>query len=252
LYDRRIALLGAAFSAFSVLLIQQSHFFTVDTFTNFFIMLAVYFAVKVAISGKKKTDWQNLRDVENTDHNLNKSWSLAVLWPCIFFGLTLGMSVASKINAVPLAVILPGAAIIYLMNLRPIERERQGVQIFVYLVIAAFVSLLAFRIFQPYAFVGPGFFGVKPNKAWIDDLSSLRAQTGGDVDFPPALQWARRPVWFSLQNMVLWGLGIPLGITAWVGFLWMGWRIFKGEWKKHSLLWAWTGIYFIWQSLPLG
>jgi YYY domain-containing protein len=249
LYDRRIALLGAAFSAFSVLLIQQSHFFTVDTFTNFFIMLAVYFGVKVAISGKKTSDSQNLSDVEGNNQTLNKSWSNAVLWPCIFFGLALGMAVASKINAVPLGVILPGAAVIYLMNLRPVERERQGVRVFVYLVIAAFVSLLAFRIFQPYAFVGPGFFGVKPNKAWIDDLSSLRAQTGGDVDFPPALQWARRPVWFSLQNMVLWGLGIPLGITAWVGFLWMGWRIIKGEWKKHSLLWGWTGIYFIWQSL---
>lgn len=249
LYDRRIAVLGAAFSAFSVLLIQQSHFFTVDTFTNFFIMLAVYFGVKVAVSGRQNSDRHHLAGGEDLGHDLEKTNPSTLLWSCVFFGLALGMAVASKINAAPLALILPGAAVIYLMDLRPDERNRQGMKVFVYLVIAAFVSVIAFRIFQPYAFVGPGFFGVKPNKAWIDDLSALRAQTGGDVDFPPALQWARRPVWFSLQNMVLWGLGVPLGITAWAGFFWMGWRIFKGEWKKHSLLWGWTAVYFVWQTL---
>ncbi len=251
IYDRRVAVLAAAFSAFSVLLIQQSHFFTVDTFTNFFIMLAVYFAVKVAVSGRPFVDSNQQAESTEIGQDLQKTGkriSHALLWPSVSFGLALGMAVASKINAAPLAVILPGAAVIYLMNLRSTERNRQGIQVLVYLVIAAFVSVLAFRIFQPYAFSGPGFFGVKPNQAWIDDLSALRAQTGGDVDFPPALQWARRPVWFSLQNMVLWGFGVPLGITAWAGFIWMGWRIFKGEWKKHSLLWGWTAIYFIWQT----
>jgi YYY domain-containing protein len=49
--------------------------------------------------------------------------------------------------------------------------------------------------------------------------------------------------------MVLWGLGIPLGITAWLSFLAMGWRILKGEWKRLLVLWGWTGAYFLWQSL---
>jgi YYY domain-containing protein len=33
-----------------------------------------------------------------------------------------------------------------------------------------------------------------------------------------------------------------------VGFLLMGWRIVKGEWK-HLLLWGWTLFYFGWQSM---
>ncbi len=49
LYNRRVALLGAAFSALAVLQIQQSHFFTVDTVANFFIFLAVYFAVEITL-----------------------------------------------------------------------------------------------------------------------------------------------------------------------------------------------------------
>jgi len=43
LYNRRVALLGAAFSALAVLQIQQSHFFTVDTIANLFIFLTIYF-----------------------------------------------------------------------------------------------------------------------------------------------------------------------------------------------------------------
>ncbi len=43
---QRLALLAAAFASFSVLPIQLSHYFTVDTFTNFFIVLGIYFAVR--------------------------------------------------------------------------------------------------------------------------------------------------------------------------------------------------------------
>ena len=49
LYNRRVALLAAAFSAVAVLQIQQSHFFTVDTVANLFIFLAVYFGVEIML-----------------------------------------------------------------------------------------------------------------------------------------------------------------------------------------------------------
>src|SRR4030043_1339645 len=48
-FSKRVGLLAAAFSAFTVLNIQQSHFFTMDTFSNFFTLLAVYFAVRVSL-----------------------------------------------------------------------------------------------------------------------------------------------------------------------------------------------------------
>src|SRR5512140_1558432 len=49
LYNRRVALLGAAFSSLAVLQIQQSHFFTVDVVANFFIFLALFFAVEIVV-----------------------------------------------------------------------------------------------------------------------------------------------------------------------------------------------------------
>jgi hypothetical protein len=47
LYNRRVALLSALFSALAVMQIQQSHFFTIDLFVNLFSMLPIYFAVKI-------------------------------------------------------------------------------------------------------------------------------------------------------------------------------------------------------------
>ena len=84
------------------------------------------------------------------------------------------------------------------------------------------LSILVFRIFQPYAFYGPGFFGVRPNPQWVANIKEQRSQAAGDIDYPPSLQWARRRVWFSAQNMVEWGLGIPLGMLAFSWFP-MGW-----------------------------
>src|SRR5512143_331917 len=53
LYNRRVALLGAAFSALAVEQIQQSHFFVVDNVANLFIFLAVFFAVEILVRPKK-------------------------------------------------------------------------------------------------------------------------------------------------------------------------------------------------------
>jgi hypothetical protein len=164
------------------------------------------------------------------------------------FGLALGMAMSSKINSAPLALLLPAALYLRLSDKTGQVQMQRFWKSVLFLVIAGLVTILAFRVFQPYAFSGPGFLGVKPNPAWVDNLNELRNQGSGDVDFPPALQWARRPVWFAWENMVRWGLGLPLGLLAWAGFLWVGWRILKGEWKKHILLWGWTAFYFAWQS----
>jgi YYY domain-containing protein len=247
LYDLRVGLLASAFYAFAVLPLQQSHFFTVDTFTNFFMLLAIYFAVELMLVSREQTVENGEQGAESAElESVLVEQPIPVLtpWYFVFFGLALGMAVASKINAAPIAIVLPGAAALHLLRL-PHERRYQELgRVLAYLVLAGAVSLLTFRVFQPYAFDGLGL-----NPLWLENMKSIQAQAGGDVDFPPALQWARRPVWFSFQNILLWGLGAPLGILAWAGFLWMGWRIIKGEWQRHIVVWGWTALYFTWQSM---
>ncbi|MCE1254487.1 MAG: DUF2298 domain-containing protein [Anaerolineae bacterium] len=256
-----MAVLAAAFSAFAVLQIQQSHYFTVDTFTNFFAFLAIYFAVYIATDLSVKTNKLPSGLTENLDGEaaispegfqvrlpdwLTKNWDSVINY--VLFGMALGMALASKVSVYQIAALLPLAVLIRWFRL-PIENRNDQLKIMVRnVVVAAVVSLIVFRICQPYAFAGPGFFDVKLNPKWVSNLVELKSQTDGDVDFPPALQWARRPAWFALQNMVEWGLGLPLGIFAWAAFLWMGWRMIKGEWKEHAIIWAWTGVFFAMQS----
>lgn len=259
LYDRRVGLLAAAFSAAAVLQIQQSHFFTMDTFINLFTFLAFYFAVRVC-AGNGAEAWADEPAPVETEETLPapargiqetfKGFvSHPYFWLSLAFGIALGMAVASKLNAVLMALALPAAMVMRLISLPPKKREEAVLPMFFYLCLAAAASFITFRIGQPYAFSGPGFLGIQPNPLWIENIKSLLAQSAGDVDFPPALQWARRPVWFSGQNLVLWGLGLPLGILAWAGFLAAGWRILKGEWQRHALIWGWTAAYFLWQSM---
>ncbi len=272
LYHKRLALLAAAFAAFAVLPIQLSHFFTVDTFTNTFGFVAVYFAVRIMTAppaasapalpvkedpvlpeeGSQGLEISNPQAIDQQVAQLGATFRklLSQSLPYLAFGAALGMATASKINAVVLAVLLPIALGVRFFRLPQEEQQKQLWKTVGFLVAAGIVSLIFFRLCQPYAFSGPGLLGLSPNPKWIANMTELANQNSGDVDFPPALQWARRPVWFSWQNLTQWGLGWPLGLLAWAGFIWMGWKIFKKkEWQTHFLLWFWTAGYFIWQSL---
>ncbi|GAB4472448.1 MAG: hypothetical protein Kow0088_07030 [Anaerolineales bacterium] len=183
-----------------------------------------------------------------------KQFTSPLFLTSLAFGFSFGCAMASKLTAYPLAFLLPAAfALRYWKSYRQGWQEQTPTefwnQAILCLVAGGVISILTFRIFQPYAFAGPGFFGIKPNPAWVANIREQRNQSAGDVDFPPALQWARRPRWFSWQNLTVWGLGLPLGLLAWMGFVWMGWRLIKGEIHPHGVLWSWTAFYFTWQSL---
>jgi YYY domain-containing protein len=167
----------------------------------------------------------------------------------VFFAVAYGLALASKVSIAPLALILPLAAYLFYAKLSDTQKAFEWPIILRNLVIAGLIALVTFRIFQPYAFVGPSFFNFKINPQWINGLKELAGQSNGAVDVPYALQWVRRPVTFAFTNMVKWGLGLPLGILAWSGFLWMTWRIIKGDWQKHILLWSWIAFVFVTQSL---
>ncbi|TAK12106.1 MAG: hypothetical protein EPO32_10015 [Anaerolineae bacterium] len=237
LYGKRVALVAAIFSTFTVAQIQQSHFFTVDNFLSFFTFLAVTTAAFISTEPLHREDKDGLRVVRDFQ-----------IGPFLLFGLALGMAVASKVNAAVVCLMLPLAVAVRMLRMTPEERAKVQWSATAYLVAGAIVSVLAFRIFQPYAFNGPSFFNFSLNSGWLDTLRSLLAQQTGDVDWPPSIQWARRPVWFSAQNIILWGMGLPMALMAFGGYLAAAWRSLRGEWHKHAVLLAWVGMWFLWES----
>ena len=258
LYGRKVGLLSAAFSSLTVMQIQQSHFFTSDLFVNLFMFLALAFAVKIvgvaqkAESGEQSVEsgaegeTQNLHSAFRIPHSVSRIIRNPLFLLSIGFGFALGMAMASKINAGALAFALPGAFIVryFLYDRKSTKLDADYWSLITILLVAGgLATILSFRIFQPYAFDGIGL-----NEQWVKNISEQRAQASGDADLPWNLQWARRTHLYSFANLTVWGLGLPLGILAWAGFLLMGWRILKGEYK-HLLLWGWTAFYFLWQSL---
>jgi 4-amino-4-deoxy-L-arabinose transferase-like glycosyltransferase len=64
-YKARVALLAAAFSAVAVMQIQQSHFYTTDNFSTFFMFLTLYVASVIATgvwnTGNPLCAWRKTR-----------------------------------------------------------------------------------------------------------------------------------------------------------------------------------------------
>ncbi len=230
LYDRWIGLLAATLYAWAVLPIQLSHFWTMDAFTGLAVTAALWLGVRILDEG----GWGNYAG----------------------FGLALGAAVASRINVAPLAIVAALATMVRMLPAFEPEYPRYERRYLLVregggLLLAALVSVIVFRLAQPYAFSGPSIFGILPNMDWWRQMQEVNRQVSGQADFPPNHQWASRiPYLFSWQNMVLWGMGLPLGLTAWIGWFVAGWQIVRGRsaWARHLLPFSWLLVYYGWQG----
>ncbi|MGC9348100.1 MAG: DUF2298 domain-containing protein, partial [Anaerolineae bacterium] len=229
LYDRRTALLAGALYAFAVLPIQHAHFFVVDSFAAVFVVWTLFFCI---LSLRRQ--------------------ALAWLVPA---GVTTGLAVASKISVFPLAGIV---ALAGFCRPRATQEETSGRLQFRFrvstpamsaLISAGVLAAIAFRAAQPYAFTGPGFFGLRIHPAWLNTMRNIREIVSGLRDVPFGHQWtARAPLVFPWRNMVFWGLGLPLGLMAWTGWGVLGWRaLIKGR-HWHLLPWIWGTLFFVYQG----
>ncbi len=228
LHGKWVGLLAALLYACTVFSIQQSHFYTADAVANMMVAMAILGAVWVQTDGRFTS--------------------------YIFCGIFCGLSLASRVNTAPvigLLLLATGLRGLPLLDGRLTwsERGRVLAGCLVGVVAALFLALLMFRLFNPYAFTGPGFFGLKPNFRWLQDVGEAQHLVSGEAESPPNWQWAGRTAYlFPLSNMVLWGMGIALGLTGWIGWLWSGWRLIRG--KAGAVLniipFVWILVYFGW------
>jgi YYY domain-containing protein len=233
LYNERVGLLAAALGAAAVLPIQLSHYFAVDSFSTVFVVASVYIAL-LAIP------------FNNPSAKINRR-NLAFF---ALFGFVVGLAGACKVNTLPIfgVIILAGLARLITSWKNPDFRSQLKI-ILPGWALAALFTFLAFRIFQPYAFSGPGFFGFGLNPRWLEVIREVTNQVAGNSEWPPNHHWTARPVTYGWTNMVYWGLGLPLGLAGWLGWAWAAWRMWKGEWRNHFLPFIWVAAYFIWQNV---
>jgi len=245
LYSRRVGLLAGALSALAVMQIQQSHFMTVDNFGGLFTTLALYACVQVAANPPVT------RAVESNRYIINRA---SLVW-FLLFGLSFGLALACKVNLLPVGGLVLVAAFISIADLKLKSQDELiyilGVTITL-LAMAFLTGAIVFRVSQPMSFRAAtgdtSFFSLQPNQDWVDSMKVASAESNGEGGGPPGEQWAHRPALiFPLVNMVLWGMGLPLGLAAWAGFAWALWQLARHgkNWQNHLLPLVWTGGYFL-------
>src|SRR5581483_10571493 len=191
LYGRKVGILAALFVAFAVIHIQYSHFYASDTPMTFWATLALVASAYFMESGSRR-------------HALGAAAAM-------------GLSLASKISAAPvLAAIAASHVLRYAV---PTEEEiangaprrlrlSAGA---LNLAIGAFlgclvVTLLICVVFEPYVLID--------FKTFVQNTVEQSAIARGIADVPYTRQYANRPpYWYFVENVSLFGVGLPLGIA---------------------------------------
>ncbi len=265
IFDWRVGLAASFLLALAVLDIQGSHYFAVDTFLTFFVMLTLWFTLNVA-EGRGFPSFVGL-------------------------GISMGLTLACKVSVFLLVVVVALGAWLGVRRriIRGEKARGAALRTVLGLGLAALVAILIFRFAQPYAWAGPNYDGwdsvpapwgerlrvleklpepvravAMPNPRWIADIMEAGAQQTGEADLPWGRQWTERTPWlYPLENMVLWGLGVPLGIAAWAGVVLViiqlarAWRHRAAtpepgpsvHWPLVVIPLAWVLLTFLWQGM---
>jgi YYY domain-containing protein len=208
LYGTWAGVIGAFLLATAVMPIQQSHFYTMDNWAAALTTLSIYTAVRASENAPQWRWW-------------------------LLFGIGLGLTVASRINVAPLAIIAGVAGLVWLGRnfyqwresshqptasfwryLRTDHGIIQLQYVIVGVMLAALVSLAVFRLAQPYAFADREIAtshhiaqrGAEPslfyttlysligfNPQWQANMEEIQRLQAPEANFPPALQWVSRP-----------------------------------------------------------
>lgn len=183
-FNEKIGLLAGFFYSIMVLPIQLSHFFAVDTFLNFFIFLSFCFLILLLTNRSS-------------------------LFTAIALGTSFGLALACKISAFLFLPIICLGFLIFLLKTKKIKFLTLCFSFFV------FCSYVSFRFFQPQAFATGNWLDFTINPQFLKNLAELKAFNSPETQSPPAIQWkSTKPLIFPLKNMVLWGVGLPLGIIS--------------------------------------
>ena len=187
LYGRNVGLLAAGLTALAVIHVQHSHFYRPETFTVLLTLASI---------------WATLRMVEK--RRLRDS---------VLLGVILGLALAPKVNVLPL---LAPLALGY--GYRILD-EAEGCwdeitpamlqRVASHAILAGAVAIVVFFITTPYSFIDIG--------AFVSDVMLQTKMARNAGLFPFTVQYVDTPSFlYQIQQTTVWGLGVPLGVVAWL------------------------------------
>ena len=222
MYGTWTGLLAAFLTTFAVIHIQHAHLYRPEPFTVLTSLLALWGMLRFM-------DTKRVRDAA-------------------LLGLFVGLAMAPKVSVAP---ILAPLALVFLWTWKDRSGGRwadltvwSGVRFAPVVVLAGLLVLAAFFITTPYAFLDFGTF-----------LADIRAQAEMAREaghWPFTWQYADTPAfWYQIRQTSVWGLGIPLGIVAWLAAPFTAWMAWRGGLAQRFdlLLLAWAVPAFVFLEL---
>lgn len=190
---RRGTLFAMLFYAVAPLPIQLSHFFTADTFQNTLSLGALVLVL------------------------LSRKYPSISLPGIALGGLCMGFAVACKITG---GALLP---LLLLFLLLPVQGQslslprRLGEGILFFL-----ATYLGIRLGSPFYFASPNLLDPRISPVFLKHFREMLHWHSGKAWFPPSLQWHGASPWHMGEQLLRYGLGLPLGIFSLGGTLLLG------------------------------
>ncbi len=222
MYGAGTGLLAAALTAFAVIHIQHAHFYRPEPFTVLTSLAALWGMLRFM-------DTRRIRDAA-------------------LLGLMVGLAMAPKVSVAP---ILAPLALVFLWTWKDRAGGRwadltvwSAVKFAPWVLLAGLLALAAFFITTPYAILDPG--------AFLADIRAQAEMAREAGHWPFTWQYADTPsFWYQIRQTAVWGLGLPLGIVAWVAAPFTAWLAWRGGLTQRSdlLLLAWAVPAFVFLEL---
>ena len=222
MYGRWTGLLAAALTAFAVIHIQHAHFYRPEPFTVFTSLAALWAMLRFM-------DTRRIRDAA-------------------LLGLLVGLAMAPKVSVAP---ILAPLALAFLWTWKDRSGGRwadltvwSAVRFAPTVLVAGLLALAAFFITTPYA--------VLDFSTFVADIRAQAEMAREAGHWPFTWQYADTPAfWYQIRQTSVWGLGIPLGIIAWLAAPFTAWTAWRGGLAQRSdlLLLAWAAPAFVFLEL---
>ncbi len=226
LFNKEVGLFAAFFYSISVLPIQLSHFYAVDTLLTFFITTILY---QLILFYEKPTIKRG-----------------------VVIGILVGLALATKVSAIVIVTSIGAslAADFLLLFLKQPHKPHHYLphlpkfvqHLITYALLIAIITVATFLFFEPYALIDSQNF-------WLQTLQQS-AMTKDAFTFPYTLQYVHKtPYLYELKNIFFFGLGPLLSILAYSGFLYFISIVIKKDksekWAQETILLIFFAAYFI-------
>ncbi len=189
MYNAKIGYLAAAFFTFTVLSIQQAHFMIVDGPQTFLVACAMYYLVRTAMGDRRR------------DYYLS--------------GIFIGLAMATKFSTSPIAL---SYILAHLLSMT-LGRRRDNSYWFHWMA-GGITAIAVMTLVMP--------FWILDSETFFRDITAQSNMVTGIADLPYTIQFENTmPMFYMLKNLVLWSLGLPLGLAALIGLIAAIRRIWK-------------------------